>query len=63
MRNVIAGFLAMTMLSGCFTMNAKMGGRDTSYFVTVPADILTLPLQVVGIIVFGPFLADMAKIK
>ena len=25
MRKVIAGFLAMTMLSGCFTMNAKNG--------------------------------------
>lgn len=63
MKKMLSGLVAMTMLSGCFTMFAKTGNGDAPYYATVPADIVTFPLQVGLYIVFLPMISDFAKIK
>lgn len=62
-KKIISGLVAMTMMSGCFTMLAESSKSNTSYFATVPADIVTFPLQVGGLIVLWPWISDFSKIK
>ena len=62
-KKIISGLVAMTMMSGCFTMLVESSKSNTSYFATVPADIVTFPLQVGGLIVLWPWISDFSKIK
>lgn len=62
MKKILSGLVAMTMLSGCYTMMAK-SNSNMSYFATVPADIVTLSLQVGALIVLWPMISELSQIK